>query len=223
MKKILVVLLALAMVLAFAACGGSGGSGGGESSDFEWTRTGLFVDEAENYVYIQASDQEEYPGWSVSFIVDGEPHGWFIQQEGETLHGDLTADYEEGMDPFVVTISEEGDDGIVIEVEGGDTYHMTPQEMPEVVATLTVNTEGVGEIACSEGEGEPEFSEDYPYTSFYINMAELGTYTLAARETEDNYKFAKWTLNGEDYSEDAQITVEITGDSDFVAVFEFVG
>ena len=221
MKKILVLVLALVMVLSFSACGGSSG-GGDQSTDFEWTRTGLFADENGNNVYIQESTMEEYPGWSVTFIVDEEPHGWFIQQEGETLHGDLTAEYEEG-DPFVVTISEEGEDGIMVEVEGGDTYHLTPQEMPEVFATFTVNTEGVGEIGYCEGEGEPEFEEEIPCTSVYINMAEPTTYTVGARETEDNYKFSKWTLNGEDYSEEPTITVEVNEDTDLVAVFEFAG
>lgn len=225
MKKILCLALAIVLALSFAACGGSSQDSGSSdgASDFEWTRTGLFSDEDDNVAYIMKSDQEDYPGWSVTFMVDEESHGWFIQQEGETLHGDLTSEYEEGRDPFVVTVSEEGEDGILIEVEGGDTYHMTPQETPEVFATLTINVDGVGEVAYAEGEGEPEFDDEYSITSHYINMAEPGTYTLGARTSEENYEFVKWTLNGEDYSEEPQITVEITEDSDFVAVFEFKG
>lgn len=218
MKKILVIVLALVMVFTFAACGGSS-AGGTESSDFQWTRTGNFTNEAGDYAYIEESDMEDYPGWSVSFMSGEDTHGWFIPLEGETLHGDITSPDTEG-DPYIVTVSEEGEDGIMIEVEGGETYHLTPMETPEFAGTLTINTEGMGEIAYAEGENAPEFEEGHPYTQAVVNILEAGKYTIAARTTEEGWKFVKWTRNGEDYSEDAQITVEITEDVDFTAVFE---
>ncbi len=46
---------------------------------------------------------------------------------------------------------------------------------------------------------------------------------FGAKADEDGWHFVKWTRNGEDYSVDPIITVELTEDSDFVAVFEYAG
>ena len=119
MKKVLCLLLAAVLVFAFAACGGSGQGGTDNgSSDFEWTRTGHFIDENDNYLMILPAEDEEHEGlWAVTFAPGDEMHGWFIPQEGETLHGDLTAEGI-GEDPYIVTISEEGDGILLVNEEG---------------------------------------------------------------------------------------------------------
>ncbi|MBE6025853.1 MAG: hypothetical protein IKI86_02070 [Firmicutes bacterium] len=221
MKKVLCLLLAAVLVFAFAACGGSGQGGTDNgSSDFEWTRTGHFIDENDNYLMILPAEDEEHEGlWAVTFAPGDEMHGWFIPQEGETLHGDLTAEGI-GEDPYIVTISEEGD-GILLVNEEGDEFHLAPMEVPERVATIQINTEGLGEISYAADGEEPEFEEGYPYQSAVVNVLEgqSNVYTIAARPSE-GYKFVKWTKNGEDFSTEDKVTFEVTEDAEYIAVFE---
>ena len=76
----------------------------------------------------------------------------------------------------------------------------------------------MGQIAyASEGE-QPEFNDEYPAQTAQINLAEAETYVLAAKADAD-WQFEKWTKDGQDYSTDAEITVELSESADFVAVF----
>ena len=93
------------------------------------------------------------------------------------------------------------------------------EESPEVAATLMINTEGMGAIAYGlEGE-EIEFDEDFPKQSAIVNLTEPGTYVIKAKP-DDGWKFVKWTKNGEDYSEEPEITVEVAEGVEYMAVFE---
>ena len=84
---------------------------------------------------------------------------------------------------------------------------------------LKVNTEGLGQIAIAR-EGEIlEFSEEYPMQTAGENAEEGTKFTIGAKASE-GYRFLKWTRNGEDYSEEQVITVELTEEMEFVAVFE---
>ena len=215
MKKLLALLLTMLMVCSLVACGGSKQGNDG----FVWTRTGTYEDGNENYLIVTASDTEEYPGWSVMCTLGEEMHGWFIQQEGNTLHGNLTSEYEEA-DDFIVTISEEGEDGLQMVVEGGDTYHFTPMDLPDATIFVHINTEGIGAIEYAEGEETPEFDPEHPYQSAQINLAEPTTYTFLATSYEEGWQFVKWTKDGQDYSTDAQITLELAESADYIAVFE---
>ena len=215
------LVLALACVFMVACGGNSGENGGSEgSSDFEWTREGHFQDADGNYLMVLPSEDEDHAGmWAVTIMIGEEMHGWFLSQEGETLHGDLTSEYEEGVDPFVVTISEEGEDGLLLETEAGDQYHFTPMEVPEFIGTLQINTDGLGEIAyCHEGE-TPEFDDEFPTQSAVENVTEPTTFIITAKPDED-YVFVKWTKDGEDFSTEDTITVEVAEDVEYRAVFE---
>ena len=56
----------------------------------------------------------------------GEPMaGLTIPQEGSTLHGNLYA-WDESAEPLIVTVSEEGEDGLLLTMDGGESYHFTP-------------------------------------------------------------------------------------------------
>ncbi len=93
------------------------------------------------------------------------------------------------------------------------------EESPEVTATLMINTEGMGAIAYGlEGE-EVEFDEDFPKQSAIVNLTEPGTYVIKAKP-DDGWKFVKWTKNGEDFSEESEITVEVAEGVEYMAVFE---
>jgi len=216
MKKTHALLLTLAMLFVLCACGSKQSAPGSASAE-EWTRVGSFDNADGDFLSISFSDTEGYEGWAVTFMHGDELHGWIIQQEGDKLHGNLVAEGEEG--EFIVTISEEGEDGLLLEVEGGESYHFTPMEMPEVMAVVSVNIDGSGQIAYAEEGEEIEFDPEFPSQSAQMNLAEPTTYTLAAKPDE-GWRFVKWTLNGEDYSTEAQITVEIAEDSDFIAIFE---
>jgi hypothetical protein len=159
----------------------------------------LLKDENGNQLFVNLSDTEGYEGWGVSLVpADGEAVGWIIQQEGNALRGNLNA-WDETVEPFNVSITEEGQDGLKLEVEGGETYHFTPMDVPEASIVVTANIEGRGHIAYAEGEETPEIDPEFPAQSAYIGLAEPAVHTFTA-EPEAGSLFVKWTKNGEDFS-----------------------
>lgn len=210
------MIIALLMLLSLAACGS-----GGDKQAKEWTRQGYFSDENDNMLTVTYMDLDYEKGWYVGFM-NGEDlmedsYGGMLPQVGNTLEGELPSG---GSKPAVtVTISEEGEDGLMVVVKGGDTYHFTPMDMPEATIFVTINTEGSGNIEYAEGEDAPEIDPEYPYQSAQINLAEPATHTFAAWPNEGNV-FVKWTKNGEDYSTEPMITLLLDESADFVAVFE---
>ena len=215
MKKLIYVILAAAMLLALTACGKQKPM---EPEIKEWTRQGTFEDSEGNHLFVNLSETEGYEGWAVSFIPDGETVGWIIQQEGNTLHGNLRG-WDENAEPFIVTISEEGEDGLKLEVEGGGVYHFTPMDLPEATITVSINVEGMGHIAYAEGEETPELDPEFPVQSAYLGLAEPAAYTFAAWPQTGNL-FVKWTKNGADFSTQPQITVQLDESAEYIAVFE---
>lgn len=221
MKKIICILIAVLLVGSLIACGASNDNdpasnpettAGNES--FVWERLGYFSDES-NMVYISASDDAENPGFNVGCMIEEGMFSKILSLDGKSLHGNIAG---EGEDEVVVTITYEGEDGILFAVEGGNTYTLAHYEIPVAAFSATINTKGDGEIAYAKAGETPEFDDEFPSQSAYIGLAEAETYTLSARP-EEGWKFVKWTLNGEDLSAEATVTVEITEDSEFVAVF----
>ena len=89
----------------------------------------------------------------------------------------------------------------------------------KVIATLRINTEGMGTIAYGlEGE-DVVFDKDFPNQSTMVNLTEPGTYVIKAKP-DDGWKFVKWTKDGEDFSEETDITVEVAEDVEYIAVFD---
>jgi hypothetical protein len=104
---------------------------------------------------------------------------------------------------------------------GGDSGEAgdAAEELQEVIATLMINTDGMGTIAYGlEGE-DVEFNDEFPNQSTVVNLTEPGTYVIKAKP-DDGWKFVKWTRNGEDFSEEPDITVEVAEDVEYLAVFE---
>ncbi|MBR0198859.1 MAG: hypothetical protein IJQ42_01665 [Oscillospiraceae bacterium] len=215
MKKLISMILTVCMLFALAACGDAKPA---EPEIIEWTRQGTYEDESGNHLIVNLSETEGYEGWAVSLMLDGEAIGWVIQQEGNALRGNLNG-WDENVDPFNVTITEEGKDGLMLEVEGGETYHFTPIDVPEAKITVTVNIEGWGHIAYAEGEEGPEIDPEFPAQSAYIGLAEPAVHTFLA-EPEAGNLFVKWTKNGEDFSTERQITLLLDESAEYVAVFE---
>ncbi len=128
MKKLVFLLLTAVMAIGISACGFSGGD-----NNFTWTRTGTFTDGNQNFLIIVKPDDGEHDDqWSVSVLLaDGAVHGWFLKQDGEALSGNLNSEIDDTDTDYIVTISEEGEDGLLMEVEGGETYHFTKEETPD--------------------------------------------------------------------------------------------
>lgn len=186
-----------------------------------WTREGYFEDENGNQLYILRSDIEGYEGWSVSCVLDEDAHGWIVQPNGDKLYGDLNA-WSEEADPFFVTVSAEGEDGIALETADGTVYHFLPKEMPTAAVAVNIGTSGIGEISYAAPGEELTFDDEYPYTSAYLGLEEAGkTYTFGARTTEPGWFFVKWTKDGENFSTDATVTLELNESAEYVAVFNF--
>ena len=188
----------------------------------EWTRSGYFTDENNNILSVTWMDDTDEPGWYVGvmlgedFIEDA--WGGTLQQDGNTLRGVLPSSGSK--DDLTVTVSEEGADGVLLTVEGGETYHFTHLDLPEATIFVTVNTEGWGgNIDYAEGTEAPEIDTEYPYQSAAINLAEPATHTFVAWP-DAGYVFVKWMKNGEDFSTEPVITVLLDESADFVAVFE---
>ena len=214
MKKSICILMTVVLLFGLCACGAKPA----EEKTEKWTRAGYFSDENEDMLSITWMDDVDEPGWYVGVMLDELWGGCTLPQVGATLHGDLNA-ADESAEPFVVTISEEGEDGLLLEVEGGQTYHFVPKEMQEATIITTVNTEGFGNIATGEGEAAPEIDPERPFQSAQINLADPAVYTFVAWPKTGNL-FVKWMKNGEDYSTDAQITVQLDESAEYVAVFE---
>ncbi len=235
MKKTVCILLAVCMMLALAACGGAKPTAADEThapaseapaqteqTKAEWTREGYFQDENENFLSVTWMDDVDEPGWYVGVMLGADfiedSWGGTLPQEGNALHGALSS--SGSRDAITVSVSEEGDDGVLLTVEGGGTYHFAPYEMQEASIFVTINTEGWGGmIEYAEGEETPVIDPEWPYQSAQINLAEPGTYTFAAAP-EAGSLFVKWTKNGEDFSTEPVITVLLDESADFVAVFE---
>lgn len=206
MKRIMTMLLIACLLLSVCACAEAAGS-------FSWTREGTFADENGDFLSVIASDDGSNPGWYVGCVLGEDMYGAIIQQEGETLHGNIDTEGGE----FIVTIAEDGD-GLLMTLENGETYHFAQMEIQEAALVVTVNTEGFGQIAYAEGSEAPVFDDEYPSQSAYLGLQEPGTYTFAAK-ADEGYRFVKWTRDGETFATDEQITVELTESADYVAVF----
>ena len=206
MKKALCLMLALVMIFSLAACGAK-----------EWSREGTFADENGNYLSIVKSEDSEHPGWYVGCMIDEGAYGWYIKQKGKVLKGNLVADYLSEA-PFNVTVSEEGEDGVLLTLENGTKYSFKPYEIPTATIAVNIKARGDGEVAYAKDGEEISFSSDIPNIAAYIGLAAPEVYTIAARPLEGN-KFWKWTKNGEDFSFDLQMTIELDESADYVAIF----
>ena len=220
MKKLICLLLAVCMVFGLFACGTKqeAPAATAEPEVKEWTRKGYFTDDNENLLSITWMDDVVDPGWYVGAMIGDIMGGDTISQEGGSLRGNLNG-WDESAEPLMATVSEEGEDGVLVTIEGGETYHFIPYDMPEATIFINVNIEGYGNIDYAEGEEAPEIDPEYPYQSAIVNLAEPTTYTFVAWAPAGSV-FVKWTKNGEDFSTEPQITVLLDESADFVAVFE---
>ena len=85
------------------------------------------------------------------------------------------------------------------------------------IVTVTVSCDGLGHIAVSDDGKQPEI-EGSLFTSTVMNVDE-GTELILTCKAEDDWKFARWTKDGSNFSEEQTITVSADANTEFVAVF----
>lgn len=93
------------------------------------------------------------------------------------------------------------------------------QVNPDDLCLVKVETEGIGLVAAAM-EGETlEFDESLTSSASYLNVPKGTVLTIGAKNSAYDYRFTRWTKNGENFSEDHEITVTIDEATDFIAVF----
>ena len=222
MKKLICLILCAAVMCAAAACAAEKpGSEAqpAEQTSAEWPRNGYFSDENDNMLSVTWMEDIDEPGWYVGCMLGEDltedSWGGILAADGNTLRGTLTTTGTKG--DITVTVTPDGD-GVLLAVEGGETYRLTGMELPSAAIIVTINTEGRGMIGYEPGETVPELDPEWPYQSAQINLADAETYTFAAAP-EEGSAFVKWTKNGADFSADPVITVLLDETADFIAVF----
>lgn len=203
----LIVLGLLAFSLLFSGCTNSLSTG--------WDMEGTFQDDQGNFLYITNPEEKEHEGWFVGCTLGKDSYGWYLEEDGNTLHGNLIPEYEKG--EFIVTVSREGDDKVMLETQDGKTYHFTETKIDENPIKITVNVDGTGYIKYAK-EGE-KIEGEFVDTSAQINLEKPEKYTLAA-QPEEGWKFVKWTKGGKDFSKKDKVEVDFSESADYVAVFE---
>lgn len=91
-------------------------------------------------------------------------------------------------------------------------------EATEGTIVLNINTDGMGQIAYAHKGEKLTFDDEYPIQSVQQDLTEPATYVLSAKPDED-WKFVKWTKDGEDYSTDEEITVDVDASVEYIAYF----
>ena len=232
MKKLICMLLAVCLVFALAACGKkkqdnvplpteiTAAPVPGRGSEL-WPRTGYFTDKAGNMLSVSWVDEATEPSWYVGCLLgeDQSEDVWsgVLTLTDKSLRGVLPSFGEK--DALTITITEEGADGLLLTVEGGDTFHFIPYRTPDSAIVVTFRVEGRGNINSARGETAPERDPEYAYQSAQIGLATPETYTCIAWPSPGD-RFVKWTKDGADLSTEAQITVLLEENTELVAVFE---
>ncbi len=218
MKKILCLVLAFIMLAGLAACG----KAAVPAEAKEWSRSGYFEDEHGYMLSVTWMEYDGEAGWFVGFMYGPDPiensYGGMLKQDGNALKGELPSGGD--MIDINVTITEEGEDGLLLVVENGDTCHFKPMDLEEAPIGVTINTEGFGAFNALTDSDNYETDEDYMTHSMILSLYEPATYTLSARG-EEGWEFVKWTKDGEDFSTEPELTIEFSESADYVAVFEY--
>ena len=88
----------------------------------------------------------------------------------------------------------------------------------EKYRTVTLNMEGFGQVAIAEEDMPVAFDPDFPTQSAVVNR-ELGSSVTVGAKPDEGWKVLKWTKNGENVGNDAEITFTLEEDTNFVVYF----
>lgn len=143
-------------------------------------------------------------------MAQGEPAFETDVAEGESLEVEVPAgDYM-----ITATVKEKATGTVIIRSEPA-----ADSGSDESNVSLRINTEGMGQIAYAEEGGSLEFDNEFPKQSAEISPQETSVYVLGAK-ADEGWQFVKWTKDGEDFSTDEQITVDVEKTTEYIAVFE---
>ena len=193
-----------------------------EEEPAAWTREGYFRDENGSILSVTWMDDIDEPGWYVGCMLGedlmDDSYGGTLPQVGSSLQGSLT-NWDENSVPLTVTVSEDGEDGLLLTLDDGSVFAFRRLDLPDATILVSINTDGYGSIGWAEGDQPLVIDPEYPFQSAQINLGEPAVHTFAAWANE-GWHFVKWTRNGEDYSLEPQITLLLDESADYVAVFE---
>ncbi|MBO7670796.1 MAG: hypothetical protein J6S60_09435 [Oscillospiraceae bacterium] len=193
-----------------------------EEEPAAWSREGYFQDESGDILSVTWMDDIDEPGWYVGCMLGedlmDDSYGGTLPQVGNSLQGSLT-NWDENTAPLTVTVSEDGEDGLLLTLGDGRTFAFRRLDLPDATIFVSINTDGYGNIDWAEGDQPPVVDPEYPFQSAQINLGEPAVHTFVAWANE-GWHFVKWTRNGEDYSLEPQITLLLDESADYVAVFE---
>ena len=85
---------------------------------------------------------------------------------------------------------------------------------------LKLNTEGLGQVSYYIDEvNKMDFDDEYPNQSAYTTLDKAATVSIDAK-ADEGWKFVKWTKDGKDYSKDSKLEINVSEDTELIAVFE---
>jgi hypothetical protein len=85
---------------------------------------------------------------------------------------------------------------------------------------LKLNTEGLGQVSYYIDEvNKMDFDDEYPNQSAYTTLEKAATVSIDAK-ADEGWKFVKWTKDGKEYSKDSKLDINITEDTELIAIFD---
>ncbi len=88
----------------------------------------------------------------------------------------------------------------------------------EIIGTVTVNSQGKGQVSYAMPGEEPVFNHDDPVQSLQVNVFVADHYTFAA-EPDEGWKFQHWLVNGDLFSQEPQVELYVDHNIELEAVF----
>ena len=210
MKKLLIIALTVFMALSLIGCSK-------QSEETVFPQMGTFFDQSkQTMLTIEESDDINKPFWKIRILGSTSYEGYVNLQENSLL-GEVNNESDE-TEKTTVTISQEDKNVYVAKLGNGEEYHFISTDDLKVIGTVSVNTQGNGQVACAISGEEVVFSDETPIQSFQVNVFEAQHYTFAAKPDE-GWKFQHWKVNGDLFSQEEQIELYVDHNIELEAVF----
>ena len=101
------------------------------------------------------------------------------------------------------------------------------EDISKDTVLIKINTDGYGGVIAFTDDGsQPVFDDEFPSQSAFTNVPVGTTIVISAKNDQniaEDISFVKWQKNGEDFSNDATITVTADADAEYIALFSSGG